>query len=194
MNNLGTATKTGVKTSTKVIVGFLAAGSIVAGLVMVQKKGLQNNKLVPSPSTTPTSTTSTIGATAPSSPTTPTLPPCTEGNWTSVDTTRACPASGVKVVNWIKKGDCEGGVVHTTTENVTCSNLGATGPQPTPSTSTSSTLSTMPVCTEADWTSAVTPRVCPNSGRQTRTWIKTGNCVNGVRHVSPESIYCVAGM
>lgn len=195
MNNFGTVTKTGVKTSTKVAVGLLALGSVVAGLVMLQKRGFMNNKLVPSPSTTtPTSTTSTIGATVPSSPTTPTLPACTDGNWTSVDTTRACPASGVKVVNWIKKGDCEGGVVHTSTESVPCSNTGASGPQPTPTTSTSSTLSTTPVCTEADWTSSVTPRVCPNSGRQTRTWIKTGNCVNGVRHVSSETIYCVAGM
>ena len=193
MNNLGTATKTGVKTSTKVIVGFLALGSVVAGLVVLQKKGFMNSKYIPSPSTTPTSTTSTIGATAPS-PTTPTLPACTEDNWTSVTTPRVCPASGVQVVTWIKKGDCTGGVVHASPESISCTNVGATGPQPTPSTSTSSTLSTTPVCTEADWTSAVTPRVCPNSGRQTRTWIKTGTCVNGVRHVSPESIYCVAGM
>ncbi len=148
MNNLGTTTKTSIKTSTKVIVGFLALGSIVAGLVVLQKKGLINSKLVPSSSTTtPTGNTSTVGASGPV-----TTPP---------------PSS---------------------------STVGVSGPQPTPSTSTSSTLSTTPVCTEADWTSAVTPRVCPNSGRQTRTWIKTGTCVNGVRHVSPESIYCVAGM
>jgi len=48
----------------------------------------------------------------------------------------------------------------------------------------------IPVCTENDWSSLISPVSCPSSGQQTKTWTKTGNCEGGVSHETSEIIPC----
>jgi hypothetical protein len=59
---------------------------------------------------------------------------------------------------------------------------------PTPTTLTSST--TDPACTDANWSSSLSPTPCPSSGTQTKTWTKIGACTGGVTHPSTEIVTC----
>jgi hypothetical protein len=45
-------------------------------------------------------------------------------------------------------------------------------------------------CTETDWTSQISPNVCPSTGTQIKTWQKNSNCQGGAAH-SNENINCV---
>lgn len=47
-----------------------------------------------------------------------------------------------------------------------------------------------PLCTENNWTSALTPTNCPSNGQQVKKWTKIGQCQNGTSHSSEESVSC----
>lgn len=57
-------------------------------------------------------------------------------------------------------------------------------------TATTLTSTTDPVCTEANWSSSLSPTPCPSSGTQTKTWTKIGTCTDGVTHPSTETVAC----
>lgn len=48
----------------------------------------------------------------------------------------------------------------------------------------------IPLCTDKDWTSSISPIICPSSKKQTKTWSKIGQCENGIEHDSSETISC----
>jgi len=48
----------------------------------------------------------------------------------------------------------------------------------------------IPVCTEDNWSSTLSPTACPNNGQQTKGWTKLGQCQNGVSHPSEETVNC----
>ncbi len=48
----------------------------------------------------------------------------------------------------------------------------------------------IPPCTEADWTSSLSPTTCPSTGQQTKTWSKIGQCSGGVSHPATETVSC----
>jgi hypothetical protein len=51
------------------------------------------------------------------------------------------------------------------------------------------TLKTTVNCTESNWKFTVSPKTCPSSGKQTKTWTKVGNCSGGVTHTT-ETVGC----
>jgi hypothetical protein len=53
---------------------------------------------------------------------------------------------------------------------------GCTGGNP----ATSQQCVYIPECTEADWQATTSPLACPSSGEQLLSWVKVGQCVNGV--------------
>ena len=46
------------------------------------------------------------------------------------------------------------------------------------------------ICTNSDWTSVLSPSICPSDGTQVKIWNKIGNCSGGVNHPSTESVSC----
>jgi hypothetical protein len=51
-------------------------------------------------------------------------------------------------------------------------------------------ITIIPVCTDSNWTSMLSPTICPSSGSQTKTWTEIGTCSGGVSHPSSESVSC----
>ncbi len=47
-----------------------------------------------------------------------------------------------------------------------------------------------PICKESNWTSTLTPTVCPSNGQQTKKWTKIGECKNGTTHPTEEIAGC----
>ena len=45
-------------------------------------------------------------------------------------------------------------------------------------------------CTESNWTSVLSPSVCPSSGLQTKTWTKVGTCSGGISYSTSETVSC----
>ena len=145
------------------------------------------------------------------------IPPCAESNWTFTLSPTTCGSSGSQTKFWTKVGTCTGGIEHPSYETITCnyqaptctsfsysdwstcnssgvhtrtvyssSPYGCAGGNPV----TSETCTYIPTCTDANWTSTLTPPTCPTSGYQTRTWTKVGECTYGVYHYATESNYC----
>ncbi len=46
------------------------------------------------------------------------------------------------------------------------------------------------LCTESDWSSVLSPLVCPSTGQQTKIWSKSRTCTGGVSHPASEIISC----
>ena len=55
---------------------------------------------------------------------------------------------------------------------------------------TSESCTYIPLCTEADWSSSLSPTICPSSEQQTKTWEKIGQCEGGVSHTAIETVSC----
>jgi len=47
-----------------------------------------------------------------------------------------------------------------------------------------------PLCTENNWTSILSPTICPSSGQQTKKWTKVGECQGGIFRSSEETVSC----
>ncbi len=52
-----------------------------------------------------------------------------------------------------------------------------------------SCVNNLPLCTEGDWSSSISPLTCPSSGKQLKTWALIGNCALGISH-SNENTTC----
>ena len=143
------------------------------------------------------------------------LPTCVESDWVNSD--GVCQSNNMLTRTWTKIGTCEGGVTHSSPENVSC-------------------IYNAPTCTSFTYTQW-TPTICPQSATQTRTiltqtpticqggnpiltqpcnyiptcktedwvyydeacqvnntlirnWFKANNCINGVTQPEVESIAC----
>jgi hypothetical protein len=48
----------------------------------------------------------------------------------------------------------------------------------------------VPRCGESDWQSSLSPKECPSSGKQNRTWSKIGTCEDGIVKPEKEGIAC----
>ena len=59
--------------------------------------------------------------------------------------------------------------------------------------SLSSLFFPVPACTEYDWSSEISPSLCPSSGSQARIWTKIGICSDGVTRPSSEVVSCSYG-
>lgn len=46
------------------------------------------------------------------------------------------------------------------------------------------------LCAENNWTSTLSPTICPSNGQQTKTWNKIGQCQEGVSHLAEETVSC----
>src|SRR3989338_3238369 len=53
----------------------------------------------------------------------------------------------------------------------------------------SQSCNSTPLCTENNWTSVLSPTICPSNAQQTKTWTRIGQCQNGVSHL-PETVSC----
>lgn len=98
-------------------------------------------------------------------------PPCLESNWQSTDS--VCLSSNTLTRIWNKIGNCDQaiGINKPSSEIISCTYVS-------------------PQCTDGDWTSSISPTLCPSSGQQTKTWTKTSSCSGGVNHLSSEIISC----
>jgi len=47
-----------------------------------------------------------------------------------------------------------------------------------------------PLCEENNWTSTLSPIICPSNGQQTKTWSKIGQCQEGISHPAEEAVSC----
>ena len=47
-----------------------------------------------------------------------------------------------------------------------------------------------PLCEENNWTSTLSPTICPSNGQQTKTWNKIGQCQEGISHPAEETVSC----
>jgi len=144
------------------------------------------------------------------------IPTCTDFNWEAVMTPSICPASGEQTKTWNQIGQCEGGV-QKFEETINCnydspiceydysewsvctaSNtksrvvIDATpaGCQGNPNLEEPCVYT--PLCTEDDWSSVLSPSVCPASGEQIKTWNQPGQCDAklGVSHSKSEVVSC----
>jgi len=147
----------------------------------------------------------------------PYIPLCTESNWQSDLSPTVCPSSEQQTKTWNKIGTCSGGVTHLASETVSCtyqiptcisfdysawsecsssgtqartiltsSPSGCTGGNP----DLSRSCTYIPLCTESNWQSDLSPTVCPSSEQQTKTWNKIGTCSGGVTHLASETVSC----
>lgn len=64
--------------------------------------------------------------------------------------------------------------------------LGCSGASPVLSQSCTYT----PACTDSNWTSTLSPTICPSTGTQTKSWAKVGACNGGTTHPSVETSSC----
>ena len=46
-------------------------------------------------------------------------------------------------------------------------------------------------CTASNWTSTLSPTVCPSSGQQTETWTQVGTCSGGVIEPTTQTVNCI---
>ena len=53
----------------------------------------------------------------------------------------------------------------------------------------SQSCNSTPLCAENNWTSVLSPTICPSNAQQTKSWTKIGQCQNGVSHL-PETVSC----
>ena len=145
------------------------------------------------------------------------VPLCTETDWSSSLSPTTCPSSGEQIKTWNKIGVCENGITHNPSETITCDysiptctsftysdwgvctssgtqsrNVLTTSPNGCQggNTITSQECDYVPLCTENDWTSFISPTTCPSNEQQTKSWTKTGSCSGGVNHPSSETITC----
>ena len=84
---------------------------------------------------------------------------------------------------------CSNNVLYTCNSNgigwavVDCGGLGCNA--------TTNTCNTAVVaCTDANWTSTLSPSTCPSNSQQTKTWTKVGTCTGGVNHPATEVVSC----
>lgn len=100
-------------------------------------------------------------------------PPCLESNWQSSLFPSICPPTQQKTKTWTKFGTCNEtiGITHPSSETISCTYI-------------------PPQCTEGDWSSSISPTLCPISEQQTKTWTKTSSCSGGINHPSSETISC----
>lgn len=148
---------------------------------------------------------------------TPPTPTCTTNDWSSTDTT--CQPDNTLTRTWTKNTNCEGGTTHPATETITCNYQAPTCtetnfeytdwfPSICPSNGIQTRTTTKliecngnptqdlirtctytpptPTCTESFWNATLTE--CDN-GKQTKTWVKIGECINGIQHQN-ETITC----
>lgn len=54
----------------------------------------------------------------------------------------------------------------------------------------SQSCNSIPLCTENNWTSTLTPTNCLNNGQQTKKWTKVGECQGGISRPSEETVSC----
>ena len=69
-------------------------------------------------------------------------------------------------------------------------NCGTTSGQP--ATSQNCTfVAPVPACTDSNWTSTLSPAICPSYKTQTKFWTKKGTCSGGITHLAVETVSCV---
>ena len=98
-------------------------------------------------------------------------PPCTDSYWTYELT--ACD-NNTQTKTWRKTADCNGGVPHPTTEQISCT------PNSPPT----------PYCGTDDWDSRIEPSTCPSTGIQTKYWTKNIDCQGGLTKAPEETVTC----
>ena len=145
------------------------------------------------------------------------IPSCTESDWQFSLSPTTCPSSRKQTKSWSKIGRCVGGVNHNASEIISCSqntiictnftygswnDCTSSGTQSRNISSSlpnncqngipilSQSCNYIPLCTENDWSSSISPITCPSSEQQTKAWTKTGTCSGGVSHSPSEAITC----